>query len=273
MPQFENQGASLHYEIVGEGEPLLLIAGIASDSASWGPLPPLLPGRRLIMIDNRGSGRSKADGPLALEAMADDCAALLDHLGIGESDVVGHSLGGLLGLLLASRHPARVKRLATLASGTISAAGRVLFHDLARLYFTMVPGDWFRLLYQWLFSEPFFSDERNVTAAALASTAYPYRQSPGDFARQVAAIDAFTALDRLAIRCPVLALAAEHDLLATPKAVEALHAGLGNVSFATITGAAHSVHWEKPAEVAAALNAFFAASATRLRAGKPQVLF
>ena len=48
---------------------------------------------------------------------------------------------------------------------------------------------------------------------------------------------------------------------------------LSNVRFATIAGAAHSVHWEKPAEVAAALNAFFAAPPTRLRAGKPTALF
>ena len=59
MPQFENNRASVHYEIMGEGRPLLLIAGTASDGASWGPLLPLLGGRQLILIDNRGSGRTK----------------------------------------------------------------------------------------------------------------------------------------------------------------------------------------------------------------------
>ncbi len=256
MPQFQAGPATIHYEIVGEGDPVLLIAGIASDGASWGPLVPLLRGRQVITIDNRGSGRSKVEGPIEIFEIADDCAALLEHLGLGAVDVVGHSLGGMIGLLLAVRHPQKVKRLVTLTSGNISAAARVLFHDMARLYFTMAPADWFRLLYQWLFSEPFFADERNVAAAALGSTAYPYRQSPGDFARQVAAIDRLGPTDASAVRCPVLAAWAELDLLAKEPGVREMHAGLPDVRFAEIAGAAHSVHWEKPAETAALIRDF-----------------
>ena len=80
MPQFEHDRASIHYEVVGEGKPLLLIAGTASDGASWGPLLPLLPGRRLILIDNRASGRTKVTGPVTHGEMFDDCAALLEAL-------------------------------------------------------------------------------------------------------------------------------------------------------------------------------------------------
>ena len=256
MPQFENDRASIHYEILGEGPPLLLIAGTASDGASWGPLLPLLPGRQLILIDNRGSGRTKVEGPIEASEMADDCAALIAHLGLGAVDVVGHSLGGSIGLLLAATHPDSVKRLVTLTSGTISNAGRVLFEDMARLYFTMVPDDWFRLLFQWLFSDPFFAEEANVAAAAAGSTAYAFRQSPGDFARQVAAIGRFPAVDLGRVKCPVLAVAAELDLLAPVAAVKAMHAGVAGAQYATIAGAAHSVHWEKPAETAAAIRGF-----------------
>ena len=256
MPQFEHDRASIHYEIVGEGRPLLLIAGIASDGASWGPLVPLLAGRRLILIDNRGCGQTRVEGPIEIAEMADDCAALLDHLGFGAVDVVGHSLGGHIALDLAARHPAHVARLVTLTSGSISAAARVLFHDMARLYFTMVPQDWFRLLYQWLFSEPFFMDEANVAAAAEGSTSYAHRQSPGDFARQVAAIDRAGVLDLASVRSPTLAVAAELDLLAPAKAVRAMHEGIADVRFVTIEGAAHSIHWEKPAETAAVITEF-----------------
>ena len=256
MPQFENDRASIHYEILGEGPPLLLIAGTASDGASWGPLLPLLPGRQLILIDNRGSGRTRVEGPIEASEMADDCAALIAHLGLGAVDVVGHSLGGSIGLLLAATHPDQVKRLVTLTSGTISNAGRVLFEDMARLYFTMVPDDWFRLLFQWLFSDPFFAEEANVAAAAAGSTAYAFRQSPGDFARQVAAIGRFPAVDLGRVKCPVLAVAAELDLLAPVAAVKAMHAGVAGAQYATIAGAAHSVHWEKPTETAAAIRGF-----------------
>jgi aminoacrylate hydrolase len=256
MPEFARPNATLHYEIAGIGRPLLLVAGTASDSASWGPLLPLLAGRQLIMPDNRGSGRSRAAGSLAIPDMIDDLSALIDHLGIGPLDVVGHSLGGLLGLGLAATYPRQVARLVTLTSGTMSDASRVLFRDLARLYFTMAPTDWFRLLYQWLFSDPFFADEANIAAAASGSTAYAWRQSPGDFARQVAAIDAMPPIDLRRVTCSVLAVAAELDLLAPPKAVLALHSAISGVHHQTIPGAAHSIHWEKPAEVAAAISGF-----------------
>ncbi len=256
MPHVQSGSASIFYQSLGTGEPLLLIAGTASDGASWGPLLPPLRGRRLILIDNRGSGQSRVEGPIAIAEMADDCAALLGHLGIDTCDVVGHSLGGIIGLLLAAKHPARVRRLVTMTSGTISPAARVLFHDMARLYFTIPPADWFRLLYQWLFSDAFFADERNVVAAALASSSYAFRQSPGDFARQVAAIDRFEPVDLGAVQCEVLAIAAELDLLAPPRLVAALHERVQHLRQTTIAGAAHSVHWEKPAEVAATILKF-----------------
>jgi len=148
--------------------------------------------------------------------MADDCAALLEHLRLGPVDVAGHSLGGFIGLMLAAKQPERVKRLVTLTTGVIAPSKRVLFRDMARLFFTMAPEDWFRLFYQWLFSDAFFADEANVAAAAAGSAGYRFRQSPGDFTRQVAAIDSLGPVDLAAVACPVLALAAELDLLAPP---------------------------------------------------------
>lgn len=257
MPDFHNNGATVHYELMGAGPPLLMLAGIASDSASWGPLTPLLAARfRLIMIDNRGCGRTKVEGPLELADMMGDAVALLDRLGIARADVVGHSMGGILGLMLAAADPDRVGRLVTLAAGTIANSRRVLFRDLARLYFTTPPEDWFRLLYHWLFSEPFFADEANVADAAAGSAAYPYRQSPADFARQVAAIDRLGPLELARVSCPVLAVSAELDLLAREAAVKELHAPIARVAHTTIPGAAHSVHWEAPAEVASAIVEF-----------------
>ncbi|HEV7276085.1 MAG TPA: alpha/beta fold hydrolase [Devosiaceae bacterium] len=260
MPQFEREGARVHYEMRGSGTPLLLIAGTASDGASWSPLLPLLEPRfQLILIDNRGSGRTRSEGDITLMRMAADAAALLEHLGIARADVVGHSLGGHLGLLLAVEHPARVRRLITLGSGTMTAASRMLFRDMARLYFTAAPEDWFRLLYQWLFSERFFADEAGVAAAAAASASYAYRQSPADFARQVAAIERGARVDFRRVRCPVLAVAAERDLLAPPEAVAALHREVPDLRHLRIAEAAHSVHWEQPEAVAEAMIRFLEA--------------
>ncbi len=256
MPQFQNGAASVHYEITGSGRPLLLIAGTASDSASWGPLLPLLPDRQLILIDNRGSGRTKVEGPITHGEMIGDCAALIDYLSLGAIDVVGHSLGGFLALGLATTHPGKVKRLVTLGSGAISPKGRAVFKELARLYFILPPEDWFRLLYPWLFSDPFFTDEARINAAAAASTAYEFRQSPGDFARQIAAIDSYTPLDFGTIKCEVLAISGDLDLLSPPGSVEGLHVRIPQLTHETIPNAAHSLHWEAPQSVATAIRGF-----------------
>lgn len=258
MPDFDNNGARVHYELLGSGSPVLLIAGIASDGASWGPLVPLLADRhRLIMIDNRGSGRTKVEGPIELADMMGDCVALLDHLKLDRVDVVGHSMGGMLGLMLAAAHPERVNRLVTLASGTISRDDRLLFGELSSLYSDMSPEKWFRVLYYWLFSSTFFPSERAIADAAAGSATYPYRQSPADFARQVAAIDHLRSpLDFSHVACLVLAVAAELDLLAPEVTVKMLHADVPHVAHRRIDGAAHSVHWERPDEVAALIREF-----------------
>ncbi len=134
-----------------------------------------------------------------------------------------------------------------MAAGTIDRRGpQPCSATSPRLYFTIPPEDWFRLLYQWLFSPPFFADEANVASAAAASTAYAHRQSPGDFARQVAAIDRALPVDLSPIKCPVLALSGGRDLLAPPGAVEQLHTKIQRLSHQTIPYAAHSLHWEAP---------------------------
>jgi pimeloyl-ACP methyl ester carboxylesterase len=256
MPQFTRPNAIIHYEVTGSGPPLLLIAGTASDNASWGPLLPLLSGRQLIMPDNRGSGRTESEGPIDIDQIVEDTVALLDHLGFPEADIVGHSLGGMIGLRLAACYPDRVRRLVTLTSGNVPGAKeRALFGDMERHYFTMPPEDWFRLLFQWLFSTPFFVDEANIAAAAAASTAYPYRQSPENFARQVKAFDRMAAEDLRQIRCPVLAVAGSLDLLVPTAAVTAGHKGVRNLTLTTLP-AAHSIHWEAPQAVADAINGF-----------------
>ena len=64
MPVLERDDLELHYEIEGDGPPLLMIAGMASDSASWAPLVPLLtPHFTLIRPDNRTTGRGIKDCP------------------------------------------------------------------------------------------------------------------------------------------------------------------------------------------------------------------
>jgi aminoacrylate hydrolase len=258
MPDFDNNGASLHYELLGAGPPLLLIAGIASDGASWAPLTPLLADRfRLILIDNRGSGRTRAPLPLSLLEMAEDCRALLDRLGIEATAVLAHSMGGAIARQLAAAHPLRVRRLVSMTSADrIPRKEAELLTDLAALYHELEPTRWFRLFYQWLFSEPFFADADVLRQSATASALYPLRQSPENFSAQLAAALAHEPPDLSRIRCPVLALAAERDILVPPSVVRNTHEAIPDCRFEVVADAAHSLHWEQPEAVARLVRAF-----------------
>jgi pimeloyl-ACP methyl ester carboxylesterase len=99
----------------------LLVHGITASHRSWQRLAELLPGVRLVAPDLRGRGRSHPDTldgrPTGMAAHADDLVAVLDHLGIDRTLVVGHSMGGFVGVVLADRHPDRVARLLLVDGG------------------------------------------------------------------------------------------------------------------------------------------------------------
>jgi len=117
-------GLQLYYEIHGNGRSTLLLHGAYGTTGLWGELlPELAAGRQIIAVDPQGHGRTAdIDRPIRYEAMADDCAALLDHLGIEQADVVGYSMGASTGLRLAIQHPARVRRQ-VLASASFRSTG------------------------------------------------------------------------------------------------------------------------------------------------------
>ncbi len=101
----------------GEGEPIVLIHGFASNKeVNWvypGWVTTLRrAGRRVIALDNRGHGEStKLYDPAAYHSaiMAEDARALLDHLGLGRADVMGYSMGARNTAFLAVAHPERVR--------------------------------------------------------------------------------------------------------------------------------------------------------------------
>lgn len=106
-------GVRLYYETYGKGRPLLLLHG---NSGSIGRFSKTIPffekQNRVIAVDSRAHGKSVDGGDsLSFEMMADDMAALLAELHIDSADVIGWSDGGIIALVLAMRHPQKVRRL------------------------------------------------------------------------------------------------------------------------------------------------------------------
>ncbi len=106
-------GINLYYETHGTGQPMVLLHGGLGSGEMFGPILPVLAERhQVITVDLQGHGRTAdIDRPLDVRLMADDIAALIDHLGLGEADVVGYSLGGGVALQVAAKYPAKVRRL------------------------------------------------------------------------------------------------------------------------------------------------------------------
>jgi pimeloyl-ACP methyl ester carboxylesterase len=126
-------GLKMYYEIhgAGEGVPLIVLhgayqTGTGAGIAGMGDfVAPLSAGRRVIAPDLQSHGRTAdVDRPIRYETLADDVAALLDHLGVVRADLFGYSMGGAAALQVAIRHPDRVGKLvvASTSSGTGSDA-------------------------------------------------------------------------------------------------------------------------------------------------------
>ncbi len=117
MPFAETGGARLHYRSSGAGEPLLLITGLGGDLGFWRTATALLEDEyNVIAFDNRGAGGTSChEGAFSMAELADDAAALLDHLKVDRAHVLGWSMGGNIAQEFALRHPRRVMTL-TLAS-------------------------------------------------------------------------------------------------------------------------------------------------------------
>ena len=119
MPYQTVNGVRIHYEEQGEGEPLILINGLAFPMDLWfAQIRELSKDFRVIALDNRGIGLSdKPDEEYSIALMASDAVGLLKALGIAKAHVVGLSMGGFISQEIALSYPDVVDRLILVATG------------------------------------------------------------------------------------------------------------------------------------------------------------
>ena len=112
-------GLKMYYEVHGSGDPVVLLHGsfmtITNNWAGW--IDELSKTRKVIAIEMQGHGRTadiKRD--FGYESLADDVAALLDHLKIPSADLIGYSMGGAVAMQCAIRHPEKVRKVVIISS-------------------------------------------------------------------------------------------------------------------------------------------------------------
>jgi pimeloyl-ACP methyl ester carboxylesterase len=240
---------NIYYEVHGKGKPLLLIAGLASDSQSWQPIIGELSRHyHVIMFDNRGVGRtSPGDVEITIPLIADDCIALFNHLGLNSVSILGHSMGGFVAMDCAIRYPDRVDTLILAATSAFNShRNNALLSDwVSYLESGMDLRLWFRNIFYWIYSRNFFENEATLNEAIQLAIEYPYQQSKEAFRKQVEAIAAFNCLQALPnITSKTLVVSGKEDLLFRPEECIILSERIPGAQFSLIEKAAHSIHME-----------------------------
>jgi 3-oxoadipate enol-lactonase len=252
MPSFQHDGIDTSYERKGQGRPLMLVAGLAADIAFWAPSVDALAARcDVVMPDNRGAGRTTPlDATTSIRAMADDCIALADHLGLSTFSLAAHSMGGMIAQYIAIRHGGRIDRLVLAATSPCATPrDNALFAAWSALFPVVDRALWFRNLFSWVLSPAFFDKPASLDVLVQLAANYPYQQTPQALANQVRAIAAFDMRAKLSsIAARTLVMAGTHDLVFRIEDAAAFASSIAHATFAPIEGAAHSFPIETPGD-------------------------
>jgi 3-oxoadipate enol-lactonase len=218
MPYAESNGIKLYYERQGEGDDLVLIAGLGANAGMWlAQRPAFARHFRVTVFDNRGAGRSDApDEPYSIQQMAEDTAGLMKAVGIRRAHVLGLSMGGVIAQALALNHAPIVDRLVLACSRARAATTRRLWGEAIAECTRMGvdPTALSLLRMPWMMTSEFMRDERRVLAQLEAISNDPYPMQPSAYLRQhVASIDV-DLMDRLhRIESPSLVLVGAEDIV------------------------------------------------------------
>jgi pimeloyl-ACP methyl ester carboxylesterase len=248
-------------EQVGEGPDVLLIGGLGDTVESWAfQLDGLADRYRMTAFDNRGAGRTAMpEGPVSVEAMADDAAGVLRALGIPNAHVAGFSGGSVIAQELALRHPALVSSL--VLQSTLAAWDPYL-RQVGRFWRWLIetaPSEraFLEAFFLWIYT-PRAHNDGTVDQFVEEVLAFPHKQSPEDAQRFLDAFVDFDTTDRLPqISAPTLVLGGGRDLTMRPELCRQVAALIPGARFEVMEEEAHQPFQEVPAEWNARVDAFW----------------
>jgi len=247
----------LHHEISGPADapPLLLLNSLGSDLSMWdGQLGVLSQRFRVIRCDTRGHGRSPVPpGPYTVDDLGADVLALLDSLGVGRAHVAGVSLGGLLGMWLATHAATRVDRLALVCTAPNFPTAQTWAQRAAQVREGGVQAVADAVVARW-FTAGFAAREPERVAAARSMIAATPAEGYAACCEVLAVADMRPFLG--AVRAPTIVVSGAEDPASPPERGEELAAAIRGASFVEIPEAAHLAPLERPAAVTGLLTLF-----------------
>jgi 3-oxoadipate enol-lactonase len=252
MPTVTRQGASVHYEVAGDGPAVLLGHSLLCDGGMWDQVAPRLAERyRVINIDFRGHRRSTAPGPFALEDLAGDFLAVMDQEGAARAAMIGLSMGAMTALRAALLAPARVAGMVLLdTSAAPEGRWRRLQYALMAMVYRragLIPPLEKRVL-PLMFGTGTLAGRPELVEQFRARVREHDRRQLGH------AIDAVTRRGDLSgrlaeIDCPVLVAVGEDDLATTPDRSRRIQQGIRGARLELIADAGHLSAVEQPERV------------------------
>src|SRR3954469_8433188 len=265
MPHADLNGLDIHYEVHGEGDPLVCVHGLGCDRRAWAlQIEPFSQDYQAVFFDNRDVGQtSLVPHDYSTADMADDVLALADHLELETFHLLGISLGGMVSQHVALEAPDRVRSL-TLAvtHGGVQQAGRLRGHLLGSYARHLPPEDQVDNLLYLCYTEAFFENQEMYEFMRTALLENPYPQPPKAFARQGAAGAHHDVRERLGeLTMPVHVIGAERDLMIPVWKQRELASLIPGSKLTVIEAQGHGVVWEAAEEFNTAVIEFVTAPA------------
>jgi 3-oxoadipate enol-lactonase len=259
MPWADLTDVRCYYEVLGQGDPLLLICGLGCTRRAWDiVIPELAQHFSLILMDNRGVGQSLAKRPPnSLADYSADAVELLDELQLDRTHVMGLSLGGIIAQRIAIDHPSRINRLVLVSctdrfSPYLRQTAHLLGHALRRFKWEM-----FVRTIELLGNSPQFCDanEALVEQQVRAKCAAPADRA--GVAQQLRCV-ACSEMEphEYRILAPTLVIAGEDDRIIPSCYGRSMAAKIPGSEFVLLPGAGHNPFEECPHAIVPRIIAF-----------------
>lgn len=259
----EVNGVALHYEIGGEGPPLVLISGLGQNALAWAGVVGAFRQRyRTLVFDNRGTGRSAAPpGPYTIDRMADDAAALIEHLGLTGTAVVGWSLGGSVLQSLLIRHGPKMRAAVLLNAFPNYTDIQHYWLDalIALRRSDAGPEAKIALSMPWALSPLILSDHDRARDLVAAMLANPWPTTNEGYEAQAAGLRVYDSRPGLPdVRTPVLVLSGAEDVLTPIAQSHEIASLIPGAALQVLGKGGHSMVIDYPQEVTRAILAWLA---------------